>query len=57
MVGDSPFVSISPLHLEQEAKGRIHSVSHWHLPTGELWHGEAPSSTWRSVSGCKDTAL
>ena len=41
MVGDSPFVSISPLHLEREAQGRIHSISHWHLPTGELAMGSA----------------
>ena len=46
-MGDSPFVSISPLHLEQETQGRIHSISHWNLSTGELWRGEASSSTWR----------
>jgi hypothetical protein len=39
MLDDSPFVSISPLLLEQETQGRIHSISHWHLPKGELCHG------------------
>ena len=42
MVGDSPFAWISPLHLEQEAQGRIHSMSHWHLPTGNSGTGKLP---------------
>jgi hypothetical protein len=51
MAGESPFVYISPLLLEQEAQGRIHSISHCHLPKGELRYGEVPSSKWRSLSG------